>query len=119
MSDERIDLGPLDPTGDRERFEGVVRAIVAAAGPELMRRRARAGVMTQIALWSRPLLAAAAIAGLVAAAALARVRPAPSAAGSEVGIAEAVGVPQRIARWVRGEEEPDPADLLVALEMER
>ncbi len=42
--------------------------------------------------------------------------PSIAAAESEIGLAEAIGVPQGIAEWVRSDELPGPADLLVTLE---
>ncbi len=118
MTDERIDFSALDPTADAERFEEIVGRISAAAAPALAARRVPAGVFGQVAGWWRPLLAAAVLAGIVSAATLARVQV-PARASEEIGVAEAIGVPQQIARWVRSDEEPDPTELLIALEDRR
>lgn len=116
MIDERIDFSGLDPTADRERFDAIVASISEAAAPTLAARRARASVIGQVAGWRRPLLAAAAIAGIVAAATLASVEtPAPESE-AEIGVAEAIGVPQQLAYWVRSDQSPDPVELLVVLE---
>ncbi|UCC74690.1 MAG: hypothetical protein JSV86_09110 [Gemmatimonadota bacterium] len=116
MTDERIDLSALDPTTDAERFEEVVGRINAAVAPAMAARRAGATVFGQVAgLW-RPLLAAAAIAGVISAATLALVQsPAPENE-AEIGLAEVIGVPQQIAQWLRSDESPDPSELLIALE---
>jgi hypothetical protein len=37
----------------------------------------------------------------------------------EIGVAEAIGVPEQVAEWVRSDELPDPSELLVALEEPR
>jgi hypothetical protein len=118
MDDDRFDFSPLDPTGDHERFERIVRSITGAAAGELTRRRARASVVGQVGLWWRPLLAAAAIAGIVSIGALLRYDGAAPVDDTEIGIAEAIGVPEQVAEWVRSDEPPTTLDLLVTLEDE-
>ena len=119
MTDERIDFSALDPTAEGERFEEAVGRINAAAAPALAARRARVSVFGQVAGWWRPLLAAAAIAGIVSAATLALVEGPALEGESEVGVAEAIGVPEQIAQWVRNDESPDPSEVLIALEESR
>jgi len=119
MTDERIDFSALDPTAEGDRFEEAVGRIRAAAAPALAARRARVGVVGQVAGWWRPLLAAAAIAGIVSAATLALVEEPALESESEAGVAEAIGVPEQIAQWVRSDELPGPSELLVALEEPR
>ncbi len=118
MTDDRIDFSPLDPSQEAERFDGIVRSIMTAAAPQLARRRGRASVFGQVGLWWRPVLAAAAITGIVALAALARLETAAPAPTADTGLAEALGVPEQIAQWVRSDEVPTPAELIVALEDE-
>lgn len=113
---DRIDCTPLDPTADPERFETIVRSITTAASAGLAARRARSNVFGQVASWWRPLLAAAVITGVVSVAALASIEPAPRVAGSEISLAEAIGMPEQIAGWVRSDEAPEPAELLLTLE---
>lgn len=117
MTDDRTDFSALDPTRD-ERFEEIVHSITAGAARELAARRARASVVGQVALWWRPLLAAAAIAGIVSITTLARVQVAAPDETTDVGLAEAIGVPSQIADWVRSDEPPTPTELLVTLESE-
>jgi hypothetical protein len=116
MSDERIDLSSLDPTQDAERFDAIVRSISAAAAGELAARRARTSVVGQVASWWRPLLAAAAIVGIVSIGALARLQASSGVSETEAGLAEAIGMPQQIAEWVLTEDVPTPTELLVVLE---
>ncbi|MGD8868608.1 MAG: hypothetical protein PVI01_13305 [Gemmatimonadales bacterium] len=116
MNDERIDFSGLDPTQDAERFGAIVRSIAAAAAGELAARRARASVVGQVASWWRPLLAAAAIVGIVSIGALARLGTSTATAETEAGLAEAIGMPQQIAEWVLAEDVPTPTELLVVLE---
>jgi hypothetical protein len=117
MTDDRIDFSPLDPTEDAERFERIVRSIMAAAARPLATRGARASVVGQLGLWWRPLLAAAAITGIVSIGALTRFQTS-TMAEPEIGLAEAIGMPDQIAEWVRSDEVPTTAELLVALEEE-
>ena len=119
MHDERIDFTPLDPRGQPERFERNVGAITAAASAELAMRRARSSVFWQLAHWRRPLLAAAAIATLISVGTLAMYQRPASLAEEQQGVAEALGVPETIATWVRSGETPSTAELLVALEGSR
>jgi hypothetical protein len=115
---ERVDLGPLDPTADRQRFEEKVAAIMAAAGEELTARRYRHNALGQVAVWRRPLLAAAAVVGIVSAAALATIDTPSSATEADTGLAEAIGVPAQVAEWLSSDELPGLAELLM-LEGER
>lgn len=118
MSEERIDFASLDPTRDAKRFDAVVGSITAAAARELASRRARASVVGQVASWWRPLLAAAAIVGIVSIGALARLGTSATTAETEAGLAEAIGMPQQVAEWVLTEDVPTPTELLVVLEGE-
>ena len=118
MSDDRIDFSGLDPTQDAERFDAIVRSITDAAANQLAARRARATVVGQVASWWRPLLAAAAIVGIVSISALAGTEPLAATTETELGLSEAIGMPQQIAEWVLTEDVPTPTELLVALEGE-
>jgi hypothetical protein len=118
MIDDRVDFSSLDPTEDRERFDDIVRSITAAAAGQLSARRARADVFAQVVSWWRPLLAAAAITGIVSIGALARSQASTTAAETQISLAEAIGVPEQIADWVWSEDAPTADELLVALEEE-
>ncbi len=118
MSEERIDFWALDPTRDSEKFEDTVRSIRAAAASQLAARRARGNVFGQVSGWWRPVLAAAAVIGIVSIGALAGTEASVPATETEIGVAEAMGVPQQIAQWLRSNEVPTSAELLVTLESE-
>jgi hypothetical protein len=59
--DDRIDLSPLDATRDPGRWEARVEATLARLDPVLAARR-RQDPLTLIAQWSRPVIAASALA---------------------------------------------------------
>ncbi len=118
-TDDRIDFSSLDPTGDPERFEGIVRSIGERAAAELAARRARSDVFGEISRWWRPMLAAAAVTGIISIGTLTQVEPnAPMLASREVGLAEAIGVPTQLAEWVRSDEAPTTTELMLSLEDE-
>ena len=120
MTEDRIDFSPLDPTEDTERFEDIVASISDAAAPALAARRARAGVFGQVGHRWKPLVAAAAITGIVSVGALLHYQASTATIAEleDVGIAEAIGVPSQIADWVWSDEAPTTAELLWALEEE-
>lgn len=127
---ERIDLSPLDPTVDPERFEPLVRSIAARAAGELTRRSNRSApapnrpldgpameVIKVIRGWQRVLLPAAAVIALASLATLRLVEHPSSATGSaDSQLAQALGVPAYMASWVAGEEIPGPAELVFSQE---
>lgn len=118
MVDDRrdhIDFSPLDPTKNRARFDGIVGEIQRRAAPKLAARRANLSVLAELQSWRRPLLAAAAMLAIACVGVFARVRV-PEPEGSAGGVAEAIGVPPQLADWIRSDELPSVAELLVALE---
>jgi hypothetical protein len=116
MSDDPIDLSPLDPASDPERFERLIGAIRAQVAPVLAMSARRRGVIEQIAAWRTPMLVAAAV--VVAASAVllvgARGAAAVVSGGGGPHLAEAVGVPAPVAEWMRRGELPTSAELLDA-----
>lgn len=116
MIDDRTDLRPVDPTSEHDRFEGIVARVMAAAEVELAARRARRSVVVQVAGWWRPLLAAAAITGIISLVSLASSDGSAASSTAEPGLAEAIGIPSQIAEWVRSDETPTTAELVVVLE---
>ncbi len=113
MTEEPIDLGPLDPTADAARFDATVAAVMRDAALELRRRRLGWTAMGQLDRWRRPMLAAAAVMVLVSGAVLWQTRP--RSLQTETGVAEALGVPTQLATWVRDDALPSPEQLLFAL----
>lgn len=116
MEPERIDLSPLDPSADQLAYERLVRRIMDAADPELVRRAEQHSPLALVVGWARPtLVAASIIAALAAGALVATDRPVPAAASS-ASVAEALGVPAPAAEWLEADREPDTRDLVLAME---
>lgn len=117
MNEEPLDLAPLDRFSTPGSMDAVVHRIMARAEPALARRATGKGVLTLIAAWARPALAAAAVVAAVSVASLA----APSRSGetATVGVspvAEALDLPAPVDDWVSDGQGPTAADLIVALE---
>jgi hypothetical protein len=105
---DRLDLSPLDPRADAARFERLVREVRRVATPELVRRQAGLTPWGQIARWRRPILAASGLLALVSAIVVATVHPSTTA---KTTLAEAIGVPNRVAQWMQATDDPSPGDL--------
>ena len=114
-----LDLTPLDPGNDPDRLDRAVASIMASVDDQLSARRYRRNALGQVAGWWRPLLAAAAVMGIISVATLASIGARVQNTESDTGIAEAIGVPEQIAQWVRSDETPEPAELLLTLEDDR
>ena len=113
MSDDRIDLSPLDPCSDA-RFERMVANITRRARAELARRAAvRPSVVELIAGWARPaILIAASIAG-VSVALLALFDRSQAGAMPAGAFMPASEVPASALSWYEEDREPTVDDLLV------
>lgn len=110
----RLDLTPLDPTRDRDRWERLVYAITRRAAPELARRAQEFGVLSILGRWVWPTLAAAALAGIISGAVLANGGSAEAEALG--GIADALGLDDPLASWIEEGRGPETGDLLLVLE---
>ena len=107
MEPERIDLSPLDPTGDQLGYERRIRQIMDRAGPELARRRGiTANPFVLLADWARPTMAAAAVIAIVAFGAIVVAERNGIVVDEPVSIVEAPA-----ADWLSEHEEP--TELLV------
>lgn len=117
MDEEPIDLRPLDPTLDRERWERRIATIAALAAPELARRAVSANSASPALVllgWFRPALSAAAVLALCAGAALALLE---GAAGTpDPAMAETLRLPAPVALWLGEEQPPSVADLASAVQ---
>ena len=110
---QAIDLSPLDPTRDPERFNQIVAAITAEAADELA-RRARATPFTELARWQRPMLAAAAVLAIISLTVMSRIELPDVTEDVTAGVEEALGVPSALAQWMWTDELPTTADLFSA-----
>jgi hypothetical protein len=117
MHDDRIDLRPIDSLADAARYEALVAAIGAAAGPELARRTS-GGLLATLGAWAWPTLAAASLAAAVSAGALLSSRTAPAEPSVASAVVEALDVNTPVALWLDGNRGPTTADLVLALEGE-
>jgi hypothetical protein len=106
---DRLDLTLLDPRADGLRFEQLVRDVRRAATPELVRRQAGPTLWGQIARWRRPIFAVSGLVALASTVVLAVVQPSATA---QTTMAEAIGLPGQVARWVQASDKPTPGDLL-------
>jgi hypothetical protein len=116
MDERPIDLTPLDPTLDRERWERRIAAIAVLAAPELARRAAAAGSPAQVLVgWFRPALSAAAVLALCAGVALALLQG-PEGAPSSAVAADALRLPAPVALWLADDQPPTVADVAFAVQ---
>lgn len=116
-NDSPINFASIDPTADPAEFDRRVEALIARAATELAARRVRSNPILQLALWRRPMLAAAAVVAVVSATILTQVQVPQAIAPIETdGIAEAVGIPQQMAQWIWNDSLPSTADLYVAFQ---
>ena len=104
----------LDPLADPLRWEGLVVAVVTAAGPELARRRRRRDLAGVVLDWARPALSAAAVVALLVSAA-AVVGQRGTDAAEATPLAAAV-VPEAFAAWLVAGYEPTVTELVLAVE---
>ncbi len=119
MDESPIDLRPLDPTLDRERWERRIATLMALAAPELARRaNAATGLSLVLLGWFRPALSAAAVLALCAGAVLALLLQSPAGA-PEPAMTEALRLPAPVALWLGEEQPPSVADLASAVQGER
>ncbi len=120
MEPERLDLSPLDPAADQLAYERLIRRVMAAAEPELERRRMTRTPLSVLGGWARPVLAAAAIVAVMAGSVLvATERDRPAQAQAPADMAEALGVPAPAVEWLVEGREPTKADLVLAMERRR
>lgn len=122
MDENPIDLRPLDPTLDRERWERRIATITALAAPGLARRAMAADSPSVVLLgWFRPALAMAATLALCAGAALALLLQSPAAAPEPAtpAMTQALRLPAPVALWLGEEQPPSVADLASAVQGEQ
>ncbi|HEX6938894.1 MAG TPA: hypothetical protein VF158_05740 [Longimicrobiales bacterium] len=117
MDIERVDLSGLDPAADAERWERLVRRIMAQAAPELARRSAGLDPFMLLGSWARPTIAAAAAIAVICFAVLRRTSgPVELEATASLGIIEVLEVPRPAADWLNEDRAPTVTDLVSVLE---
>ncbi len=127
MDEEPVDLRPLDPTLDRERWERRISAIASLAAPVLARRSALpssalasrevAGPAQILLGWFRPALSAAAVLALCAGAALVMLLDGTVGASEPPPVmAQTLRLPAPVALWLGEEQPPSVADLATAVQ---
>jgi hypothetical protein len=95
MTDLPIDLSSLDPTRDRARLDALARAISQDAMAARARRSSRpTDLLSELAGWMRPALAAAAIVLTAAVSTLAVTRR--PATRSVASAADVLGIPREL-----------------------
>lgn len=109
--DEKLNLSPLDPETDPDRFERLVASAVSAAVEARIHREPVSVTVLDLTRWARPLLAAAAVIALTATGALLAL---PSNPSQPESLAESAGIPPSIAHWAERGERPTAGDLVAA-----
>jgi hypothetical protein len=113
MTEERIDLSPIDL--DPDRRAALTAAIAARGQPILARYAAARTPLLVLAAWLRPTLAAAAIVTAVALGILAYTAREGEPA-TTLSISEALGLPGPWVAWVETGRSPSLEELVVSLE---
>ena len=118
MDHEPLDLSPLDRFRDPVRLDGAVRRVMVRAAPVLARRATRRPVLSLVAAWARPALAAAAVVAAVSVAGLTTPLEQTASISSvpPVSVAEALNLPAPVSEWVVEEREPTASDLILTLD---
>lgn len=113
MTDEKIDLSPLDPTTNRRAFDATVRGIAREA--MAARRQTRIDAITDIARWTRPVIAAAVLIAAVATLTLVSVGTPPPTGGPAELTTDVAGIPQAIVDWTYTNYHPSPLEIVRVL----
>lgn len=115
MTDPRFDFRALDPARDPD-FDARIAAIVSdamTARREPRALEAPASVFDDIARWTRPALAAAAVIALLSLPALARSFRAPAApAASDIALRPY----DQVTAWAHTNHDPTPVELFGVIE---
>lgn len=107
MNNQPIDLSSLDPMRDAARFDAVANAIAHDAMAARAGRPAQAAdLLSELAGWARPALAAAAIVLAVAVSTLAVTRVRSPAARSVASATDVLGIPRELMDLVHSQRTP-------------
>jgi hypothetical protein len=107
MNEDKLDLSPLDPSRDGERWERLVQSVASRA---LRAHRARLTVTGQMLAWARPVLALAAAVSLVSWGGALAV-----SGRSTQGSQPQVEPTQQLASWALNDQLPDTATILTVM----
>jgi len=119
MDEHPIDLSPLDPAADPDRWERLIETITRAAAPELARRAETRSVIAVIGHWLRPALAAGIVLAVAATATLSLLeRDAEMPSMPTAGLEEALELGEPVSLWLSENRAPTTSDLLLALDGE-
>jgi hypothetical protein len=123
--DRPLDLSVLSASADPTALEELVARVMEAAEPELSRRAASrrrsaaGGALIALAGWTRPILAAAAVVGVISTGVL-RWAPTPGMSGGQEEemalLPEVLGLPTTVATWLDEDRAPTTRDLVLAME---
>jgi hypothetical protein len=107
MTDDPLDLSPLDPRANTLRYEAAIGALMVAAAPELRARQSRRTVraIDEMSRWWRPTLAAAATIAAIALGDLVLTQRTEQGSTGD-GWATIAGVPTQLATYVEGNQMP-------------
>jgi len=121
-----LDLSALGMAPGSSEEEMLVGRIMLAAGPELERRgagirgiRNGQGALGALAQWTRPILAAAALVGLLSTGVLQWAPTGTEVIGDRNAAApfpELLGLPTTVAEWLDEGRSPTTRDLVLAME---
>jgi hypothetical protein len=117
MDKDRLDLGAIDPTRDRARFDRLVATTMWRARRGLQRRAAAAaGPTGMLEQWFRPMLAAAAITAVIAGSVLSGATSYSFEDVTALVAGEQMTFSALRGDWAVEARTPDLADLVIALE---
>ncbi|MFN8654365.1 MAG: hypothetical protein U0133_20875 [Gemmatimonadales bacterium] len=112
MTDELVNLEPLDPTRDPARLDALVARIAHDGMSARSARPAGTGTLLVLARWTRPLLAAAATIAVLASGVLMYH---PALPVHPPSLLEGLGVPAPFAAWAESGRSPDLDELLAGM----
>ncbi|HEV2150283.1 MAG TPA: hypothetical protein VGR37_22985 [Longimicrobiaceae bacterium] len=113
MHEKPIDLRPLHPARDPERWEAMIASVTARVLAEAAASRSP---LAFLAGWARPTLAAAAAVAAVSVGVVATTGGEAAAAPLPSTVAEELRLPEPVTDWIVEERAPSAADLIRAVE---
>jgi len=116
-----VDLSPLDPLAEARRFDGLAQRIVsdgmAARSAARLTHRPLRSAVAEIARWSLPILAAAALVVVAAIPTLAvSARRLSSADDLPLAQSDRLGFPAPVIALTQAGRQPTPADVIAAFD---